>query len=167
MAGRGPPDTSGSRRPNNDSTIHGSKQTGDALRTTQIFYACAAIVLLLIAYSVGANRALGSAGNSLTAFVWHVGPADYAIDSAGVLYASPSACNPWTQVAHLPTGETPVGMQSGDAAYTVAIGCASGNFYVADVADPANVTVTFCSSVFGSVASQRSAWGDVKSAFRH
>jgi len=134
----------------------------------RFFFGCAAMLMLAMAFQLGATLAHGqAAGNEVVDIAWRRSDGyAYAITKGGEIWANPGSCGSWSLVGHMPAGCVPSCMLDGDVGGSLDIGCENGDFYNLRGAVPA-VTVAFCSSFHGApVPGTAKTWGEVKARYR-
>ncbi len=133
----------------------------------KLFYASASILMLALAYHLGAVSATAQSHPSIVAIAWN--RADgyaYAVDAAGGIFANPGNCGTWTRVGQMPAGCTPTCILDGDLSGHLDVGCAEGDFYYLSGSFP-NITPVFCSSIYGGpTPAQQQTWGRLKATYR-
>ena len=127
------------------------------------FFVCAGLLMLALAFHLGATSAQSQSANKLVDVAWR--RADgyaYAVTSAGEIWANPGYCGNFIRVGQMPAGCVPVTVLDGDVGGSLDIGCENGEFYTVVGAVP-NIQVVLCSSIFGGpVSAAKQSWGQVK-----
>ena len=134
----------------------------------KLLYASAAVVLIAIAFHIGAGTASGQAGNTLISMT------DYprlqysavAVDAVGGIYFG--HLQQWTRVGTTPS--RPVEIWSRDSDGGIIIALENGDLY--QLGSPARPvgdwTLTYDSNVFSEspTSTQQPSWGHVKGLYR-
>src|SRR5882762_6476655 len=115
----------------------------------KLSYASASVLMLAVAYHLGATNARAQSHPSIVAIAWrHADGYAYAVDAAGGIFANPGNCGAWTRVGQIPAGCTPTCILDGDVGGSLDVGCSNGDFYTLVGTFP-SITPLFCSSIYG------------------
>ena len=133
----------------------------------RFFYVCAGMLMLALAFHLGATSAQSQSANKLVDVAWRRSDGfAYAVTSAGEIWANPGNCGSFIRVGQMPAGCVPVTVLDGDVGGSLDIGCENGQFYTVVGAVP-NVQLQLCSSIFGGptpITSQ--SFGALKAKYR-
>jgi hypothetical protein len=139
------------------------------MNAKRFLYVAAGILLLVVAYSVGAHRADAQASGSLIGVAGSYASGLVALDSSGQLYyRRAGATTSWQPLGFCPPGIPVVLNYEPLSGNTFEVGMSNGDVYQFWFQGPAGpLTFVFLGSVFGgAVQIDPRSWSEVKEMYR-